>query len=118
MPGTETYHALPQPFRIQKRLVLNQSFKSIKAQWRTGDTINYVTFGGEHLYDVMDLVSVFDIREQHLNVVSYEEHGGVAGRSRTCAVATTLSKVPTISVEIVPTAFFDNARRLRQLRTW
>jgi hypothetical protein len=117
MPGTESYHALPQQFRIQKRLVLNQSFKSIKSQWRPGDTINYVTFGGEHLYDLMDLVSVFDIREQRLNVVSFEEDHGVAARSRTCAVATTLSKVPTISIEIVPAVFSDNVRRLRQLRT-
>src|SRR4051812_42226643 len=108
MSGTASYHELPQPFRIQKRLVLNQCFKSIQSQWHPGDTINYVTFGGEHLYDVMDLVGVFDIRDQHLNVVSYEENGEVAAKSRTCSVAATLSKVPTISVEIVPTVFFEN----------
>ncbi len=116
MPGTEAYHALPQPFRIQKRLVLNQCFKSIQSQWPPGVTVNYVTFGGEHMYDVMDLVGVFDIREQHLNLISYEEDGGVAAQSRTCSVASTLSKVSTISVEIVPTVFFENARPLRDLR--
>jgi hypothetical protein len=116
MAGTEAYHAYPQPLRIQKRLVLNQCFKSIQAHWDRGATINYVTFGGDQLYDVMDFVSVFDIRSQRINIVSYEEDSEIAEQSRTCPVATTLSKVPTISVEIVPTVFFENSRALRTLR--
>jgi hypothetical protein len=65
----------------------------------------------------MDLVAVFDIRHHNLNIVSYEEHETIAKRSRTCAVAVTLSKVSTVSIEIVPTVFFENARPLRSLRS-
>jgi hypothetical protein len=116
MAGTETYHEYPQPYRIQKRLVLNQCFKSIQSDDQRTKIINYVTFGGEDLYDLMDFVSVFDLRYHTLNIVSYEEHEDVAKRSRTCAVAVTLSKVSTVSIEIVPTVFFENARPLRALR--
>src|SRR5262249_26255058 len=98
-------------------MVLNQCFKCLHPQWNVGATVNYVTFGGEHLYDVMDLVGVFDIRNQNLNVISYEENERVAATSRTCAVATTLAKVSTVSVEIVPTVFFENSKQLRALRT-
>jgi hypothetical protein len=117
MSGTKTYHKHPQPFRIQKRLVLNQCFKCIASHWRRGATVNYVTFGGEQLYDAMDLVGVFDISAQCLNIISYEENEEVAAKSRICPVATTLSKIGTISVEIVPTVFFENAKPLRELRT-
>jgi hypothetical protein len=117
MAGTETYHEYLQPYRIQKRLVLNQCFKSIQLDIQHTKTINYVTFGGEDLYDLMDFVSVFDLRCHILNIVSYEEHEAVAKRSRTCAVAVTLSKVSTVSIEIVPTVFFENARPLQALRS-
>ena len=117
MAGTETYHEYPQPYRIQKRLVLNQCFKSIQLDDQHTKTINYVTFGGEDLYDLMDFVSVFDLRYHTLNIVSYEEHEDVAKRSRTCAVAVTLSKVSTVSIEIVPTVFCENASPLWPLRT-
>jgi hypothetical protein len=81
------------------------------------ETFNYVTFGGEDIYDVMDLIGVFDIRNHKLNIISYEENEAVAKKSHTCAVAATLSKVSTISVEIVPTVFPENARPLRALRS-
>jgi hypothetical protein len=116
MSGTQVYHGVPQPFRIQKRLVLNQCFKSIQAVDRLGGKVNYVTFGGEDLYDVMDLVAVFDIRQMDLSVVSYEEDTEVAGRARSCPVAANLSRISTITVEIVPTVFFENAKPLRTLR--
>ena len=116
MSGTKTYHDVPQPYRIQKRLVLNQCFKCIQLQWPSGLTINYVTFGGEEIYDVMDMVGIFDIRSHRLNIVSYEEDGDVAARSRVCAVAKTLSKVPTVSIDIVPTVFFEDAVTINLLR--
>jgi hypothetical protein len=117
MSGTRVYHeGLQQPFRIQKRLVLNQCFKSILDVGSVAGTLNYVTFGGEDLYDVMDLVSVFDVRHLELHVLSYEENEAVAVKSRICPVASNLSKIYTVSVEIVPTAFFENARPLRSLR--
>lgn len=118
MSGTDLYHGgLQQPYRIQKRLALNQCFKSIRASETIDQTLNYVTFGGEDLYDVMDLVSVFDIRHLELHVVSYEENKAVAVKSRTCPVAATLSRIDTVSVEIDPSSFGDNHRVLRALRS-
>lgn len=116
MSGTEAYHERPQPFRIQKRLVLNQCFKCIQSNSEPTRTLNYVTFGGEDLYDIMDLVAVFDIRHHKLNIVSYEENETKARQSEICPVAITLSRVSTISVEIVPAAFSENVRPLRTLR--
>lgn len=118
MSGTEVYHGgLRQPYRIQKRLVLNQCFKSILASDTVKQTLNYVTFGGEDLYDVMDLVSVFDIRQLELRVLSYEENDSVAVKSRTCPVAANLSRIDTVSVEIVSSPFGDNYRPIRALRS-
>jgi len=118
MTGTETYHSgLQQPYRIQKRLVLNQCFKSILAKGTVGQTLNYVTLGGEDLYDVMDLVAVFDIRQLGLRVLSYEENDSVALKSRRCPVAATLSRIETVSVEIVSSPFGDNHRPIRALRS-
>jgi hypothetical protein len=118
MAGTEAYHSgLRQPYRIQKRLVLNQCFKSILANDTVRRTLNYVTFGGEDLYDVMDLVSVFDIRNLDLHVLSYEENDAVAVTSRTCPVAATLSRIDTIRIEIVPSPFGHNHQPLRALRS-
>lgn len=117
MSGTELYHGgLQQPYRIQKRLVLNQCFKSIQASGAVAQTLNYVTFGGEDLYDVMDLVSVFDVRHLDLRVLSYEENESVAVKSRTCPVASSLSRIETVCVEIVPASFGDNHRPIRALR--
>jgi hypothetical protein len=118
MAGTELYHGgLQQPYRIQKRLVLNQCFKSILASATVEKTLNYVTFGGEDLYDVMDLVSVFDIRHLKLRILSYEENDAVAVKSQTCPVAANLSRIDTVSVEIVSSSFGDNHRPIRALRS-
>jgi hypothetical protein len=118
MSGTDVYHGgLQQPYRIQKRLVLNQCFKSILAKHTIEQTLTYVTFGGEDLYDVMDLVSVFDIRRLKLRILSYEENDTVAVKSRTCPVAATLSRIDTVSVEIVSSALGDNHLPIRALRS-
>jgi hypothetical protein len=116
MAGTETYHELPQPFRVQKRLILNQCFRKIGAGGFT-EKINYVTLGGQDLYDVMDLVGVFDIRQHRFGVISYEENEQVVERARVCPVARSLSKLPTFSVQIVPTPFFENPAPLREVRS-
>ena len=116
MAGSETYHEYPQPFRIQKRLVLNQCFKCIQDHGQLKESVNYVTFGGEELYDLMDLVSVFDIRYHRLNIVSYEARRNVAEKARICPVASTLSKLSTVSIDIVPTIFFENDKQLWSLR--
>jgi hypothetical protein len=118
MAGTELYHGgLQQPYRIQKRLALNQCFKSIHSSETVEETLNYVTFGGEDLYDVMDLVSVFDIRHLELRILSYEANDTVAVKSRTCPVAANLSRIDTVSVEIVSSPFGDNHRPIRSLRS-
>ena len=116
MAGTQLYHDYPQPFRIQKRLILNQCFKTVQADAGTLDALTYVTFGGLDLYDAMDLVAVFDIRKHKINIVSYEQDQKIASDSRVRPVAATLSRIATVSVEIVPTEFFENSTPLHQLR--
>jgi hypothetical protein len=117
MSGTAIYHGFDPPYRIQKRLVLNQCFRCIRDSGGMPDSITYVTFGGRDLYDVMDLVAVFDLRGHKMNVVSYEEDAEVAGEARLSAVATTLSQMATVSIDIVPSAFFDNSKPLRTHRS-
>ena len=116
MAGTQVYHDYPQPFRIQKRLTLNQCFKTVQADAGTLDALTYVTFGGLDLYDAMDLVAVFDIRKHKINIVSYEQDRRIAADSRVRPVAATLSRIATVSIEIVPTEFFENSTPLHQLR--
>ena len=116
MPGSQGYHDYPQPFRIQKRLTLNQCFKTIQAEAGVLDTLTYVTFGGRDLYDAMDLVAVFNIRQHQINIVSYEQDEQVAADSRVRPVAATLSRVATVSIDIVPTEFFENSAPLHKLR--
>jgi hypothetical protein len=116
MSGTHTYHDVPQALRIQKRLVLNQCFKSVRGRAGIAGALNCVTYGGRDLYDVMDLVAVFDIREHRLNIISYEENEAVAEASRVCPVAANLSRIATVSVAIVPTVFFENPAPLVALR--
>ncbi len=116
MSGTDIYHTLPQASRIQKRLVLNQCFKTIGDIVGKLDSLIYVTFGGAELYDVMDLVAVFDVRRHRLAVVSYEEDDGIAESSQRCPVASTLSQIETVRVIIVPSPFFDQAAPLHELR--
>jgi hypothetical protein len=115
MSGTETYHGLSQPFRIQKRLVLNQCFRKISSVGFPTN-VQYVTFGGEDLYDVMDLISVFDVLKHKFRIISYEEDQMVAKRAQACPVGASLAKIPTIFVQVVPTAFFDNAAPLHSIR--
>lgn len=93
------------PYRIQKRLVLNQCFKAILADLGTQPpAITYVTFGGRQLYDLLDLVNVFDIQKSKIFVKSYEVEPEVAEGARTCVVSKTLGKMKSISIDIVPNA--------------
>jgi hypothetical protein len=114
--GTELYHAVPQASRIQKRLVLNQCFRTIAEIIGKSDTLVYITFGGEELCDVMDLVAVFDVRKHRLTVISYEQDTDIAELSLTCPVASTLSRIETVRIRVVPTPFFDQASPLLDAR--
>lgn len=114
---TETgYHDVRQPYRIQKRLALNQCFRTVQENWGEQKQIGYVTFGGEDLYDAMDLVGVFSIREHDIAIVSYEHDQRRAEASQSCAVATTLSQVETITIDIVPTSFPVTVDRIQAIR--
>ncbi|HET6878608.1 MAG TPA: hypothetical protein VFI31_00450 [Pirellulales bacterium] len=114
---TETgYHDLRQPYRIQKRLALNQCFRAIYENWGQQKQIGYVTFGGEDLYDAMDLVGVFSIREHDIAIVSYEHDRRRAEASQMCAVATTLSQVETITIDIVPAPFPAIVDKIQAIR--
>src|SRR6266542_1406330 len=100
MSGTSSYHTVPQASRIQKRLVLNQCFKHIHDLVGKMEAFTYVTFGGAELYDVVDLVSVFDVRHHRMTIISYEQDELVAAASQKCPVARTLSQINSLRVRI------------------
>jgi hypothetical protein len=110
------YHDVPQPYRIQKRLALNQCFRTIRAEFNLPERFVYVTFGGRDLYDAMDLVSVFNVREHEIGIVSYEQDHGTAIACRSSPVATTLSRIGTVSVDIIIAQFPSSLERLHELR--
>src|SRR5688500_9659792 len=101
---------IPPPYRIQKRLALNRCFRIVQQRLRqcgqcSRYEVTYVTLGGADLYDVMDFLAVFDIRDTKLAVVSYEIQMDIAAEARKSAVAKLLEKVDGCSVEVVPRAF-------------
>lgn len=114
---TELYHAVPQAFRIQKRLVLNRCFKLVRDRVTSFAKLTYVTFGGGDLYDVMDLLCVFDIGSLELNVVSYEMDEEIARTAQRCAVTKTLNKVKTVSIEIMPIDFPSGIERYSRAKS-
>jgi hypothetical protein len=102
------YHQLEPPYRIQKRLVLNQCFKAILAELgKEPPEFTYVTFGGRELYDLLDLVSVFDVQKSEIHVKSYEEMEELAEAAKKCPVAKTLGKLSTVHVDVIPNALQD-----------
>src|SRR5215469_5997279 len=103
------YHATVEPpYRIQKRLVLNQCFKSVLAQLGADPPrLTYITLGGGELYDVIDLVCVFDVRKTQLSVISFEMDGGLALRSVTCPVAEALGRLTSFSLQVIPQVIQD-----------
>ena len=97
------------PYRIQKRLVLNQCFKTILQDLgKQPPVFTYVTFGGKQLYDLLDLISVFDIQKSKIYVKSYEVEPDVAKAARSCPVSRTLGKMSSVFIEIVPNALQEN----------
>jgi hypothetical protein len=113
----DKYDEIPQPYRIQKRLVLNEAFRTIHREIADPGQLTYVTFGGDHLYDVMDLVAVFDIRRNAISVFSFERDYAKATASKNCPVAATLSKVETMSVDIKNSDFPTGAEELDSRRS-
>ncbi len=114
---TATYGDVPQPYRIQKRLALNQCFRLIRKDFGLPQKFAYVTFGGEDLYDAMDLVGVFNVRDHEIGIISYEHDTDLAQRSQECPVATTLSKVKTITIDIIPAQFPSALEKLEAIRS-
>jgi hypothetical protein len=112
----DKYHETPQPFRIQKRLALNQCFRSVQSLLRKDSELTYVTFGGDNLYDLVDLVMVLDLKSLRLNVFSYEHDAKVAARAGCCPVLTTLKKIPTVKIRIIESSFPDDVTLLKNLK--
>lgn len=99
------YDEIEPPYRIQKRLVLNQCFKTILSDLGSQPrSFTYVTFGGKQLYDLLDLVSVFDIQKSKIQVKSYEPQADIVESAKTCPVNKTLGKMASISIDIIPHA--------------
>lgn len=111
------YHKIAQPYRIQKRLALNQSFKAIQRSAGGIDRLLYITFGGQDLYDTLDLLGVFDLTQTSVRVISFEQDPDVVRLARTCPVYQTLSRVKSVDVRVVFAAFPDGAEQLRKFRT-
>jgi len=82
----------PKRFGLQKRLVLNRCFKLVQEHASAFGKLTYVTFGGEDLYDVMDLLCVFDVSSLELRIVSYEMDEAVAKNAQRCPVTKTLTR--------------------------
>lgn len=116
---SETYHdSIEQPYRIQKRLSLNQCFRRIRADGIDLSSLVYVTFGGKELYDVMDLLAVFNLRDfNSLNVISYELHQPTAEHARSCFVTQALNQVTRVRVKVYDKAFPARLDYLAGLRT-
>lgn len=116
MAGTETYHEVPQPYRIQKRLALNQCFRFVRNRLRDVRELTYITLGGEDVYDVMDLLVAFDVRHFKLNIISYEQDEKKAERADVCPIARTLRKIDSVSLKVFNREFPSRLERLRELR--
>lgn len=99
------YHDIEPPYRIQKRLVLNRCFKTVLEHLgQQPREFTYITFGGRELYDVLDLVGVFDVQKSKIHVKSYEQLPEIADAAKNCPVSKTLGKLSTIFIQIVPNA--------------
>jgi len=81
------------------------------------DPLLYVTFGGQDLYDTLDLLGVFDLTQTSVKVISFEQDPDVVRLARTCAVYQTLARVKSVDVRVVFAAFPDGAEQLRKFRT-
>lgn len=112
----EYHQSIAQPYRIQKRLALNQCFKAVFSETGNLGSFVYVTFGGEDIYDVMDLVGVFDIRQNKISIFSYEHQEDVAARAETSAVYQTLAQVQTVRIRLIPNPFPSRLSLLERLR--
>jgi hypothetical protein len=102
----DPYHnSIPAAQRIQKRLVLNRSFKRVRDHAKTLESVTYMTFGGEDLYDVMDLLCVFDVSKIELRVVSYEQNEETLKTAKRCRIVRTLDKLDSVSFKFTNSDF-------------
>ncbi len=114
---SKIYHeSASSAYRIQKRLSLNQCFREIYKDTRPPDQISYITFGGADLYDVMDLLAVFDVTKSKFFITSFERDEDVAASSKNCPVASTLSKINTVNILINPYEFPIGIEQLSSIR--
>jgi hypothetical protein len=99
------FHKTPPTYRIAKRLVLNQCFRKISKETNYGPKIEYITLGGEHVYDLMDLLAVMSVRDYTFSVVSFEKDSIVAKKAQASPVCQTLNKINTVQIKIVHADF-------------
>ena len=116
MNGVLYHETVAQPYRIQKRLALNQCFRVIRQGLNDPEHIVYVTFGGADLYDTMDLLGVFDLTRTEINVISYEHTPSIARAARKCPVYKAVSKISSIRIQIVPKRFPADLKIIRKAR--
>ena len=116
MNGAAYHNSVPQPFRIQKRLALNQCFRAIQRCWPDVSTLVYVTFGGQDLYDSIDLLSVFDLTRTEMTILSFEESPQIAREAKSCPVFKALAKIPSIKLKIIRATFPAGIEFIRPFR--
>jgi hypothetical protein len=75
-----------------------------------------VTFGGQDLYDTMDLLSVFNLTRSQVTILSYEESPAISQEARRSPVFRALSRVPSINIQIISARFPSDVELIQKLR--
>jgi len=99
------YHESGETLRVRKRLVLNECFRLIRDNCGSINRFTYITLGGQHLRDVLDLVNVFSIREYRISIFSYEKNHAHASITEKSDVGRVLSLFDGITVNTIQGQF-------------
>ena len=94
--------------RVQKRVVLHQSFKAIKEKLSDQKKILYLTFGGSGLWDVLDFVIALNPIETEIKVLSFETDARIVNEARMSKVYRELNQLSTVSIEVCKGRFPDD----------
>ena len=94
--------------RVQKRVVLHQSFKAIKEKLSDHKKILYLTFGGSGLWDVLDFVIALNPIETDIKVMSFETDASIVNEARRSKVFCELNQLSTVTIEVCKGRFPDD----------
>lgn len=109
MPDCNYNHAQLHPSeRVQKRVVLHQSFRSIKDRLNSNQKILYLTFGGSGLWDVLDLVIALNPMDTEIRVNSFELDSRITKEALNSKVYKQLNKLPSVKIEVHNGRFPDD----------